>query len=59
VNRIGQIAKPPGLAFSIVARNLSDEKAGIHGYHLTTLCGCNELSFRPPRTFVVNMKYQF
>lgn len=40
-------------------RNLSDEKAGIHGYDLATLCGCNELSFRPPRTYAFNLKYSF
>lgn len=40
-------------------RNLTDENAGIHGYDLATLCGCNELSFRPPRTYAVNVKYAF
>ena len=40
-------------------RNLGDEKAGIHGYDLATLCGCNEVSYRPPRWYGVNLKYAF
>lgn len=40
-------------------RNLTDENAGVIGYDLATLCGCNELSFQPPRTYGVSLKYAF
>ncbi len=40
-------------------RNLTDERAGIQGFDLATLCGCNEISFRAPRQYLVNAKYQF
>jgi iron complex outermembrane receptor protein len=46
-------------AGTLGVRNLTDEQAGIHGYDLATLCGCNELSFRPPRTYAANVKYSF
>lgn len=44
---------------TVGVRNISDDKAGIHGYDLATLCGCNELSFRPPRSYGVNLRYSF
>ena len=39
--------------------NLTDEKAGIQGYDLATLCGCNEVSYRPPRWYGISVKYSF
>lgn len=40
-------------------RNLTDVKAGVQGFDLATLCGCNELSYKPPRFFQVGARYSF
>ena len=40
-------------------RNLTDESAGIQGFDLATLCGCNEISFRSPRQYVVQLRYSY
>ena len=37
--------------------NLTDERAGIHGFDLATLCGCNEISFQPPRWYGITVRY--
>jgi iron complex outermembrane receptor protein len=44
---------------SLAVRNITDEKAGIHGFDLATLCGCNEISFRPPTQAVVQLRYSY
>ena len=40
-------------------RNLTDVKAGVQGFDLSTLCGCNEVSYKPPRFFQVGARYSF
>ncbi|MCB1597983.1 MAG: TonB-dependent receptor, partial [Gammaproteobacteria bacterium] len=40
-------------------RNLTDERAGNQGFDLATLCGCNEVSYQPPRWYGLNLKYKF
>ena len=45
--------------FSIALRNITDEHAGIHGFDLATLCGCNEISFRPPTQAVARVMYSY
>ncbi len=37
--------------------NVTDERAGIHGFDLATLCGCNEISFQPPRWYGISLRY--
>ncbi len=44
---------------TLAARNLTDERAGIQGFDLATLCGCNEVSYRAPRFLSVGMRYSF
>jgi iron complex outermembrane receptor protein len=39
--------------------NLTDERAGNQGFDLATLCGCNEVSYQPPRWYGVSLKYSF
>jgi iron complex outermembrane receptor protein len=56
---IGWTTAEENWAFNFSARNLTDEKAGIQGFDLGTLCGCNEISFRAPRWYGLNVKYQF
>ncbi|WP_019531331.1 TonB-dependent receptor [Dasania marina] len=45
------------LALSV--KNITDERAGLQGFDLATLCGCNEVSYRAPRLYAVNVKYSF
>lgn len=44
---------------TLAARNITDERAGIQGFDLATLCGCNEVSYRAPRFVSVGMRYNF
>ena len=39
--------------------NLTDERAGIQGFDLATLCGCNEISFQPPRWYGISLRLSF
>ena len=43
--------------FSI--QNLTDENAGIQGFDLATLCGCNEVSYQPPRWYGLSLRYNW
>lgn len=45
------------LAFSI--NNLTDERIGIQGFDLATLCGCNEVSYQPPRWYGLSARVNF
>jgi len=40
-------------------RNLTNVKAGVQGFDLASLCGCNEVSYKPPRFFQVGARYSF
>ena len=44
---------------TLAGRNLSDERAGLQGYDLANLCGCNEVSYRNPRLYAMNVRYSF
>jgi len=39
--------------------NLTDERIGIQGFDLATLCGCNEVSYQPPRWYGISLKRSF
>ncbi len=39
--------------------NVTDERAGIQGFNIATGCGCNEISFRAPRWYGVNVRYNY
>ena len=40
-------------------KNLTDAHAGIVGFDLATLCGCNPVSYKPPRMFQLGVRYNF
>jgi len=44
---------------ALMVNNVTDEKIGIQGFDLATLCGCNEISFKPPRWYGLNLRYSF
>lgn len=39
--------------------NITDERVGIQGFDIATLCGCNEISFQPPRWYGASLRYDF
>lgn len=39
--------------------NVTDERAGIQGFDIATACGCNEISFRAPRWYGINVRYNY
>lgn len=57
--RLGWENAEENLNVSLNIRNLTDERAGIHGFDLATLCGCNEISFQPPRWYGITARYSF
>lgn len=40
-------------------RNLTDARPGIQGFDLATFCGCNEVSYKPPRFYQLGVLYKF
>jgi iron complex outermembrane receptor protein len=40
-------------------RNLTNKLAGLQGYDLASLCGCNEVSYKPPRWFGLTLRRTF
>jgi iron complex outermembrane receptor protein len=57
--RIGWIDAGDRLEASLRMENVTDERAGIQGFDIATVCGCNEISFQPPRWYGVNLRYSF
>ena len=44
---------------SLLLNNITDERAGIQGFDLATLCGCNEVSYRAPRNYAIQIRKEF
>ena len=40
-------------------KNLTNVHQGIQGFDLATFCGCNEVSYKPPRFFQLGVRYNF
>lgn len=57
--RVGWIDGSDRLEASLKMENVTDERAGIQGFDIATVCGCNEISFQPPRWYGVNLRYSF
>lgn len=47
------------LTVSLMLNNITDERAGIQGFDLATLCGCNEVSYRAPRNYGIQVRQEF
>lgn len=52
-------ASNTGFELGVGVDNLTDKKIGVQGFDLATLCGCNEVSYRTPRTLFVQTRYSF
>ncbi|MEM1110684.1 MAG: TonB-dependent receptor [Pseudomonadota bacterium] len=48
-----------GWTASILVNNITDERAGIQGFDLATLCGCNEVSYRAPRNWALQLRKEW
>lgn len=46
-------------AINLRVRNITDVRAGVQGFDLASLCGCNEVSYKPPRLFQLGVRYNF
>ena len=57
--RFGWVNANQTLDISLNMRNITDERAGIQGFDLATLCGCNEISYQPPRWIGVSLRLSF
>lgn len=42
---------------SLIARNLTDERAGIQGFDVSLICGCSEVSYQAPRWYGMSARY--
>ncbi|MBT8078281.1 MAG: TonB-dependent receptor [Gammaproteobacteria bacterium] len=56
---IGWLSSSERWAVNFDIRNLTDESAGIQGFDLAVLCGCNEVSYQPPRWYGLNVRWAF
>ena len=56
---IGWASDSSGLSLNFNIRNLTDESVGIQGFDLAVLCGCNEVSYRPPRWYGISARWAF
>ena len=44
---------------TLSVRNLTDERPGIQGFDLATLCGCNEVAYKAPRYYAFSIRKEF
>jgi len=47
------------LRLGLDIKNLTDERVGIQGFDLAGLCGCNEVSYKPPRFIALSTRFSF
>ena len=57
--RIGWESADDRWGMALRLNNLTDERAGIQGFDLSTLCGCNEVSYQAPRSMSIDLNYNF
>ncbi len=57
--RLGWVSPSEQWEAALKVNNLTDERVGIQGFDLATLCGCNEISFQPPRWWGLSLRYSF
>ncbi|MDC0404071.1 TonB-dependent receptor [Porticoccaceae bacterium] len=57
--QLGWVDSTANWQVSFAVRNITDERAGVQGFDLATLCGCNEVAYRDPRSFSLSIKREF
>lgn len=45
--------------FTLAVRNVTNVRTGVIGFDLAGLCGCNQISYKPPRLFTLEARYEF
>lgn len=45
--------------FGASVENVTDKRIGLQGFDLATLCGCNEVSYKLPRTYYLSARVNF
>ena len=45
--------------FRFDVKNVTDKRVGVQGFDLAVFCGCNEVSYKPPRLFQLGARYNF
>ncbi|WCT79139.1 TonB-dependent receptor [Novosphingobium humi] len=45
--------------FTAAIKNLTNVRVGVIGFDLAGLCGCNQISYKPPRLFSFSARYEF
>ena len=55
--RVGWVSPQQHWDVSFAVRNITDERIGIQGFDLATLCGCNEISYQPPRWYGLTLRF--
>lgn len=58
-SRLAWISEDDKWELSASVNNITDERVGIQGFDLATLCGCNEISFQPPRWYGASIRRAF
>ena len=56
---LGWANEDNNLQVNLDVRNVTNERVGVQGFDLATLCGCNEIAFQPPRFVGMNIKIGF
>lgn len=56
---IGWTSQDGKLELGLDANNLTDKRIGVQGFDLAALCGCNEVSYKNPRSFAVKARINF
>jgi iron complex outermembrane recepter protein len=56
---VGWASEDASWQVNLDVRNITNEHAGIQGFDLATLCGCNEIAFQPPRFVSLNLRKSF
>jgi iron complex outermembrane receptor protein len=55
----GWVSRSDQWQVSFDVRNVTNKQAGQQGYDLATLCGCNEVSYQPPRWYGASVRLAF
>jgi len=58
-SRIAWVDRSGAFEFAFSVNNILDERIGIQGFNLATLCGCNEVSFQPGRNYSLSARVNF
>ena len=53
------ISKPDSWTITAAIRNLTNRRVGVIGFDPAGLCGCNQISYKPPRLYTLGAHHEF